>query len=264
MKKNVIIIGKKSFLAYYIKKNLNKKLNILQVSLKDFKKLSNTILEKYDYVCNCSITKKYQNRKYVLNNDIDIKIISKIKNLKIKYIFLSSRKVYKPKKNLTELSKLKPIDNYAKNKLITENKIQLLLKKKFLILRVANIIGKPIKNPNKVSKNFIDNYIEYKKKNKNIKYVNYFKDFLSVNQFTTIFLSIVNNNLNGIYNVSLGKKVFISEILSWLNKYNNKIFRPINKIKNNDSFYLNNEKLLKKINIKIKKSDLKKYCLNFN
>ena len=28
MKKNVIIIGKKSFLAYYIKKNLNKKLNI--------------------------------------------------------------------------------------------------------------------------------------------------------------------------------------------------------------------------------------------
>ena len=264
MKRKIIIIGKKSFLAFYIKKHLNNKLKILLISFKNFIKLDNSQLEKYDYICNCSISKNYQNKKYKLNNDIDIKIVNKIKDLKIKYIFLSSRKVYKPKKNLSESSKLAPIDNYAKNKLITENKIQLLLKKRSLILRISNIIGKPIKNPNKVTKNFIDNYIDYKRRNKSIEYIDCFKDFLSIKQFTTIFLNIVNNDLNGIFNVSLGKKIFISEILSWLNRYNDKIFKPTYKLEDNNSFYLNNKKLIKKINIRIKKADLKKYCLNFN
>ena len=209
MKKKIIIIGKKSFLAFYIKKNLNKKLKILLVSLKKFKKLDNFQINKYDYICNCSISKNYQNKKYKLIDDIDIEIVNKIKDLKIKYIFLSSRKVYKPKKNLIESSKLEPIDNYSTNKLITENKIQLLLKKRSLILRISNIIGKPIKNPNKVTKNFIDNYIEYKQKNKRVEYINYFKDFLSIDQFTNIFLNIINNNL------------YFSQMLIWQPYYNN-------------------------------------------
>lgn len=264
MNKRIILIGKKSFLGHYIKKNLNKKLDILHLNIKEFKKLDNKEVEKYDYICNCSITKKYQNYKYKLENDADIKIVDKIKNLKIKYIFLSSRKVYETKKNLSEFNKLKPLNNYAKNKVITENKIQSLLQKRSLILRISNIIGKPIKNPKKITKNFIDNYIKFTNKNRITEYKNYYKDFLSIDQFTKIFFNIIKNNLDGIYNVSLGEKVYISELLSWLNRHNSKIFKPINHFKNDDSFYLNNKKLLKKINIKIKKSDLKKFCLNFN
>ena len=98
MDKNIILIGKKSFLGHYIKKNLKKKIGILHLNLKEFKKLNDKKIEKYDYICNCSISKKYQNYKYKLENDVDIKIINKIKNLKIKYIFLSSRKVYDTKK----------------------------------------------------------------------------------------------------------------------------------------------------------------------
>ena len=85
-----------------------------------------------------------------------------------------------------------------------------------------------------------------------------------MDQFTKIFFNIIKNNLSGVYNVSLGEKVYISELLNWLSKYNYKTFIPINNFKNDDSFYLNNKKLLKKINIKVKKSDLKKFCLNFN
>ena len=264
MDKNIILIGKKSFLGHYIKKNLKKRLGILHLNLLEFQKLNNEELEKYNYICNCSITKKYQNNRYKSENDIDIKIINKIKKLKIKYIFLSSRKVYDTKKNLLEFNKLKPLNNYAKNKVITENKIRSLLRRRSLILRISNIIGKPIKNPNKITKNFIDNYIKFKNKNKITEYKNYYKDFLSIDQFTKIFFNIIKNNLVGIYNVSLGEKVYISELLNWLNQHNSKIFKPINYFKNDDSFYLNNKKLLKKINIKIKKSELKKFCLNFN
>ena len=264
MDKNIILIGKKSFLGHYIKKNLKKRLGILHLNLQEFQKLNNKVLEKYNYICNCSITKKYQNNKYKLENDIDFKIVNKIKNLKIKYIFLSSRKIYETKKNLTEFSKLKPVSNYAKNKVITENKIRKSLQKRSLVLRISNIIGKPIKNPKKITKNFVDNYLKFRNKNKIIRYKNYYKDFLSVDQFTKIFFNIIKNNLSGVYNVSLGEKVYISELLNWLSKYNYKTFIPINNFKNDDSFYLNNKKLLKKINIKVKKSDLKKFCLNFN
>ena len=39
MDKKIILIGKKSFLGHYIKKNLNKKLDILHLNLQEFQKL---------------------------------------------------------------------------------------------------------------------------------------------------------------------------------------------------------------------------------
>jgi dTDP-4-dehydrorhamnose reductase len=263
MKKKLILIGRKSFLGHYIKKNLSKKLNILHINLSQFNNLNTSILKNFDYICNCSINPKYQKQKYNVNNDIDIKIIKKIKNLSVKFIFLSSRKVYQHDVNLKETSKCKPLNNYAKNKLISENKIKSILKKKYLILRISNIIGKPIMNPRKVTNNFIDNYIKFKKSKKKIFFNNYFKDFLSINQFTEIFYSVIQKKMTGTFNVSLGKKVYISEILNWLNKTNYKSFKPKNNFLDNDSFYLNNKKLLNKIKIKIKKSDLQNYCKNF-
>ena len=97
-------------------------------------------------------------------------------------------------------------------------------------------------------------------KKKNIYYENFFKDFLSIDQFNVIFFNIIKNNLKGIYNVSLGKKVYIDEILKSLNKSKNRNKFKKKKIMTDDSFYLNNKKLLKKIKIKVKKSDLLDYC----
>tara|TARA_B110001450_G_scaffold225633_1_gene223931 strand:- start:1203 stop:1997 length:795 start_codon:yes stop_codon:yes gene_type:complete len=263
MKRKLILIGKKSFLGHYIKKNLNKKLNILHINLSQFNNLNTSIIKNFDYICNCSIDPKYQKQKYNINNDIDIKIVKKIKNLPVKFIFLSSRKVYHHNINLKETSKCKPLNNYAKNKLLSENKIKSILKRKYLILRISNIIGKPILNPKKVTNNFIDNYLKFKKSKKIIIFNNYFKDFLSINQFTEIFYNIIKKKITGTFNVSLGEKVYISEILNWLNKTNYNLFKPKNNFIDNDSFYLNNEKLLNKIKVKVKKSDLKKYCKDF-
>ena len=73
---------------------------------------------------------------------------------------------------------------------------------------------------------------------------------------------VIQNNLSGIYNISLGQKVFIDELLNALNK--NKPLVNFKKIKVTDdgSFYLNNKKLLKKINIKLTKRSLLNYCYN--
>ena len=199
----------------------------------------------------------------IKKNDLDFQIVEKIKNLNCNFIFLSTRKVYLPKANLLETSTIKPRDNYALNKYISEEKIKKIIKNKYLILRISNLIGKKLntKINRKISNTFIDNYFKFKHQiNENIYYENNFKDFLSIIQFKDIFYKILKLNLIGTYNVSLGKKVYISEVLKALNKNLTPTKFKISNIKSKDDFYLNNNKLLKKIKLKITKKDLLNYC----
>ena len=262
MKKiRIILVGKRSFIASYINKYLKNKISIHHVSLEKFLNMKNESIKKFNFLCNCAVNQKYQSNKYLLKNDFDLKIIKKIIKINIKYIFLSSRKIYKNGKNLFENNKKAPIENYEINKLITENFIKQTIPKNYIIMRLSNIIAPPIKNKRKVTINFIDNFFDYFSSNKIIKYNNYFKDFLSIEQFIFIFFQILKKNITGTYNVSLGKKIYIKELLQWLTKNKDHNFIPLKKFKNNDSFYLNNSKLKKKLGISILKRDLKNYCL---
>ena len=69
---------------------------------------------------------------------------------------------------------------------------------------------------------------------------------------------IINLKVYGIFNLSISKKIYISEIVRWLDKdFQKKIkFQKSNK----DSFTLSNTKLLKKIRIRITKKQLEKFC----
>ena len=259
----LLIIGKHSFIGSDLYKYLRSKIFVKKFTFEEFIKLNQKYLNSFTYICNCSISKEYHNNIYKKKYDLDLQIINKIKNLNSKFIFLSSRKVYASKKNLTENSNTRPLTNYSKNKLISESKIKEIINNKYLILRISNLIGKKIykKNNRKTSNTFIDNYFKFKNmKNKNIYYTNDFKDFLSIDQFNNIFYKILKSSLVGTYNVSLGKKVYISEMLRALNKNISPAKFKIIQTKKNDSFYLNNDKLLKKIKLKIKKKDLLNYC----
>lgn len=264
MNKNIklLLIGKNSFISTNLHSFLKNKIFVKKVSFESFKVMNLNDLKKYTHVCNCSITKNYCSYNYNKNHDLDLEIVKKIKNLNLKFIFLSSRKVYKPAPNIKETSKIKPIDTYSKNKFITEKEIKKYMKKKHIILRISNVIGVKYnkKKYRKISSTFIDNYYKFKKIKKKVFYKDEYKDFLTIEQFKIIFLKILKFDLIGTYNFSLGEKVYVSEILNALNKYKNtKKFVKINS-KNNNSFYLNNKKLLNKIKFELKKKDLLRYC----
>ena len=121
-KPKLLIIGKHSFIANNLYLYLKNKIHVQKISYEKTQKLNNNFLCKFDYICNCSIKKEYVNKKYLVKNDLDSHLINKLKKLKITYIFLSSRKIYKPKANIKETDIPKPIDNYSKNKLISEKK----------------------------------------------------------------------------------------------------------------------------------------------
>ena len=92
-----------------------------------------------------------------------------------------------------------------------------------------------------------------------------FKDFITIKQLAKIFSNILKKEIIGIYNVSISKKIFIKELISWLNIYNpnKKQFLEKEVTKNyikSQSFTLNNDKLCRKIKYKPNKNELKNFC----
>lgn len=270
MKKKILLIGKNSFIGSNINFYLKKKFIIANLNLDQFKKFNKNKFEKFDYICNCSVNKKYINHKYNIKNDFDIQIANSIKNYNINYIFLSSRKVYKPMFNTNEKQKLNAIDNYSRNKIITEKNLKKMLGLNLLILRISNVIGLKIKkNKRQINKTFFDNYLELVKNKSKVSYYNIFKDFISTEQLAKYLYHLINKRITGTFNVSLGKKVFLKEILGWLNKYNknkNKFIclKTSSIYIKKTSFTLDNNKIYKIIKYKSSKIMLKKFCLKLS
>ena len=257
----ILIIGKNSFIGSNLKKYLSKKTKFEILSFEEIINKKSSFFFQFTHVINTAIHQSYVKKKYNKFYDLDKKFISKFKKVNFIYIYLNTRKIYLQKKNITENSLKKPFCNYGKNKLKTEIFLKKKLKKKLLSLRVGNIIGKRIvKNKKNNNKLFFDNFLSYRKNNKKITVVNDFKDFLSIDQFCKIIDNLIKKKVSGIYNVSLSEKIYVSELINWLDIDYYKKISFINKSK--DSFTLSNKKLLKKIDIKPLKIELKKFCRN--
>jgi len=267
MKITVLLIGKNSFIGKSIYKKLKKKLSISYLNIDTVLKKKNIFFKKFKFIINCSINTDYVKKNYKRKNDCDLLLAKKIEFTNCKYIFLSSRKVYKPKFNITEQTKTKPTDQYGKNKLLSENKLKNILQDRLLVLRISNIIGLKQYNRRRVHATFLDYFYSNIKNNNIILFKKSYKDFLSINQFVHILFLLINKNAHGIFNVSLGRKVYLRNIVRWLNFFNKKKINYIQvnkKDMNLDSFTLNNNKLKKSINCKILMNDLKKDCLNIS
>ena len=122
------------------------------------------------------------------------------------------------------------------------------------------------KHKNKLHQTFIDQFVKYIKKGYLFENNKIYKDFISINKFCEIIFKIIKQNIVGTYNLSLGKKVYLNKLVQWLNIYNNKKITKLNIKKgfNNDSFTLNNQKLMKKLKIKNSLSELKKDCITIS
>jgi hypothetical protein len=262
MKKNILIIGKKSFIGSNLFLNLKYKHNIKIIDYKKVIKKKISELSKIDYIINCSSNKKYIKKKYSKKNDFDLIIANKIRHRNIKMIFLSSRKIYKSKYDIKESSKLLPTCNYSKNKLISEINLKKILNKNVLILRISNLIGIDVKQKKKLHQTFVNIFFNKIEKGVILQNDKCYKDFLSINKFCQIVNELIKNNADGVYNVSIGKKIYLSQITKWLNYYNKNEYKYVKLAKshNKDSFTLNNKKLMKKISLLNRIVDLKKDC----
>ena len=201
---------------------------------------------------------KNQKKTYLLNFKL-VKIVTQLSKIyKFKIIFFSSDQVYSDSSGFSnEKSKLKPLNYYSKTKILAENFLKKNLKK-YLILR-TNFFGY---GP-KYRSSFSDSIIKQNKK-KIKKY--YFVD----NIFSGIYLpflvkvleQLILKNVFGIYNLCspnyMSKYEFAIELTKQFNldaKYIKKGYLKNNYklVKRPLNMSMSNEKLIKKINIKIPK-----------
>ena len=266
MEKKLLIIGRKGFLGSNLIKFLKKNMNLTTSNFENFISDNQIYNKKYDYIINCSSNKSFLNKKHSLKNDNDFIIANKIRDSETKLIMFSTRKIYKPKYNIKETDFKKPICNYSKNKLISENLVKKTLKNKSLILRVGNVIGLPVINKRKIHKTFVDIFFDKAKSGIIYKNPRIYKDFLHISMLNRMVFELIKKNAFGTYNLSSSKKIFLNEIVNWLNFYNKKKIIKIlpKKSFNNDSFTLNNTKLMNKIKIKNSSNDLKNECMKIS
>ncbi len=224
--KKILIIGKRGFLGKNLHKYFNKKFKSKIIHFKDIYKFKKEI-NGFNYVINTSINKNYINKRYLKKYDNDLKISKLINSRETTYIFLSSRKVYKEKANIKEESKLLPKSHYSKNKLITEQNLKKEFGKNLLILRISNIIGYKENLKNHLHETFIDYFYKYAKRGIIFDNLKKFKDFVSVKKFCQLLEMAIKKNLHGTFNLSIGRKVYLNDIVGWLNKFNKKKIKVI-------------------------------------
>jgi len=265
MNKKILIIGEKGFIASNLYRYLKKKkIEVYSSSFEKFMKKK--VFKNFDIIINCTSNKRFVKSHYNISNDHDLIIANKIINLKTKLVMLSTRKIYKPKFNIKELDKKKPNCNYSNNKFISENSVKKIMKKRVLILRISNIIGFPNKSKRKLHKTFSDTFFQTAERGFIYKNKKIYKDFISIIKFNQIVYELIKKNSFGSFNVSLGKKIYINQLISWLNFYN-PIKIKIIKVKNSfnkDNFTLNNDKLMRVIKINNDIVDLKNECLKMS
>ena len=255
----ILIIGKKSFLGSNLTRYLSKYFRVNNYSFEEVLKKDNIFFREYTHIINTCIHKNYIYKKYKKKFDLDIRFVEKFKKIEFKYIFLNTRKIYFQKENITERSRISPIDIYGHNKYRTEILLKKKLKQSLISLRISNIIGKKIcKNSRNNHKLFFDNYLFYKKQNLKLTISDNFKDFISINQFCTVIKKIIKHKICGIFNISLSKKVYISEIIQWIDPSFLKNIK-FDKADNN-SFTLSNKKIRKKIQLNLSKKQLMSFC----
>ena len=267
MNKKILIIGKKGLIGKNLFKYFKtKKIKVYSLNFEGFLKKENKDINKFDIIINCTSNQKFIKNHYQIKNDNDLIIAKKIIHSKIKLVMLSTRKIYKAKFNINELDKKKPNCNYSKNKLISEISVEQILANRVLILRISNIISPPNKNKRKLHNTFSDIFFEMVKKGFIYRNNRTYKDFISIKKFNQIVLELIKKNSFGLFNVSLGKKIYLNQLITWLNFYNSmkiKIINPKNSF-NNDSFTLNNKKLMREIKIKNNTLELKNECLRIS
>ena len=247
--KKFILVGRNSFLSQNFSVFLRKKkVKFLSISYNKFIKLSPKKIKDYEAILNFSINKDFVQKKYAVKNDFDLKIAKMIKKINIRFIIFSTSKVYKSAPNLKEASLKKPLTNYGKNKLKSENEIKKILSN-YVILRTSNIIGRKFKrNKRSVTKTFFDIVRSNLKKNKIlIPKNNFFKDFIFIEDFCIVLHKILLKKIKGSYNLSSGRKTYlhsIAKMISYITRvpitYNKEI---------TDSFTLSNLKLLRALKI---------------
>lgn len=254
---NLLVIGKNSILCkFFIKHTSIKTIDVF--SYRDISKIN---FKKYTHIVNFSYNPKLRSERYSEKYDIDLKI-AKYLTKKTIYVMLSSRYVYNHSNSIPflENSQRKGMNIYGKNKIIVENKLKYILKKRLLILRIGTFLYYSLEKKDLFINILLNKLKKYHKivfdLNKNI-----IKDFLTDIFFVKNLDILLKNNIVGIFNLSSGIAIKPTLIATRIIEGYREGKIEFSRYRKKDrSFVLNTKKLFKITNIKTCKKEILEFA----
>jgi len=242
----IAYIGKNSFLAnQFVKKYKNKfRFKPINIDIRNKNKIHKWLLRNPDinifinFAAITSVNECAKNKRKSF--DINYKAVVNLMNLINKSYFinfryflnLSTSHVFKPSKfKLRENSIKRPQNYYGKTKLLLEKFILKNNKNYFFKIGIARIFN--YYNRNSKKSFFINDIIKTLSNNNEkiyFKKISTFRDFISIHNINTALYKMVQLNLKGDFNICSGKKIYLPDIVKYLNnKLKNKtlIFKNI-------------------------------------
>ena len=250
----IILIGYKSFLQENLYRYLKNKYFIKKVKFENIKEYK---INDKDTVINFSNDVRFFTKNYDIKNDRNFYLARLLSKTKSNFILISTRQIYKPAMYITEKSKIKPMNTYAKNCLYSEKNCKKILKNNLLILRLSNVVGV---DKGKKKKSSLMSLIIASIKKKKITFDNNFKlykDLIPVSIFCVFIEKLIKLNYKGLLNLGSGIPIKTENFLSKIIDIN-KIHIEVNfkkKFKDKD-FCFNTKKLNNITNYKITKREL--------
>lgn len=213
-----LVVGPNSFISKSI--NSGEGIIIDKISIRDRTNIDNIDFSNYESVINCAIHPNYINETYNQEFDFDFQLASRAMKSDCHYVMISSRKVYGENSSLFKLnegSPKRPIDNYGKNKLITEWFIHENFQenqKSFTIVRCSNVFGYEYGR-----KSFLGFCMNQLKNNGHIHFdvsSKVIRDFIPVEYLGEILKLVMERKPIGIFNLSSNYGLEIGKIPHYL------------------------------------------------
>ena len=252
LNKKVIIayIGSKSTLAKSFSKKYKHIFKFKKYigDIRDYKKISSWLKKNKDInifinfaaITSVNICEKFKEKALEVNCKSAVKLLYLLESTKMDnfnyFLSISTSHVFKKTNlKLKENSLKKPTNYYGFTKLCLENFIlnnQKQFRYKIGIARIFNYYNGGVKEGF-----FVNDIIKkLKSKKKIIKFnnVNAYRDFVSMKDINTALLKMINHKLENDYNICSGEKIFLPDIINFLNKKYNKNIQILTNKRNYD------------------------------
>jgi UDP-glucose 4-epimerase len=155
---------------------------------------------------------------YRADLDMDLRLGRAAAELGLRYVMISTRKVYAPDHafGASEESPLGPIDAYGRNKLTIERLLANLLGDRLTVLRVGNIVGY---DRLAARASFMSLLLgRLAEEGRVVLDVSPFvqRDFLPIEQVAAAIRTVLNHDLTGVFNIGSGASVEVGRLALWI------------------------------------------------
>ena len=195
----ILLIGENSFIAKSFIKQFPGAITCTHLNY------HNVPLNDIKVIINLSFNPKFYVESYDQEFDIDYQIARKIIDKNIRYIMVSSRRVYGNYKGVpfSEMESCNPVDYYGENKYIIENNLNKIIGNNLFILRAGNVFGNEFDASRVRLGSYLINQLIINNGNINLSMsMNTIKNIISIYNFVSVLSSFAKINIpGGIYNV---------------------------------------------------------------